>query len=295
MYMSTTRKYGSLKGKLVLAVLGALLMMALPTMALADSPSFLRTEVTVLGSELSGSWRSLDLLPGVAYGQIGGEGMKSSNEVGAPVAKDEDQAEDGGPSNLGTKVKAAALSAVFPGAGQFYNGQKKKAYIMGGIEVAIWTTYFIFDAQGDNRLESSTEYADIYAGTSGSHHDSYWQSVGRYMDSDAYYEAQLREARALGEPMPSPPTAAETWQWVNEDRKDEFGALRADANSAYDRRDFTILFAVVNRAVSVVDAVLGVGKADGKLDTEVLGMNMKLEMLPSWRDPGTQLTFSRGF
>ncbi len=259
----------------------------------ANEQSFLRTEVQVLGTGLSGSWQALDLLPGVARGQIGGEGLKRRTEIGA--TKDENKSDDGGPSHLGDKIKAGTLSAVLPGAGQFYNGQREKAYIMGGVEVAIWTCYFVFDKQGDNRFETSTEFAGIFAGTSGGHTDAYWQNVGRYMDSDAYYTAQLREARALGDPTPSPLAAADEWQWVNNDRRREFGSLRADANSAYDRRDFMLLFAVVNRAVAVVDAVMGAGAPDGKLEAEVMGLNLQMEMLPSLQDPGAQCVVTRRF
>jgi hypothetical protein len=248
----------------------------------------------VLGTSLSGSWRSVEITPYLVYGQIGGEGMDRKQEIGA-ASEPEKPEGPAGPANTGQKVKAGVLSAIFPGAGQFYNGDRKKGYIMGGIEVGIWTAYFVFDRQGDNRLDTSIEYAGIYAGTSGEHPDSYWQSVGRYMDSDAYNESVLREARALQEEPGGLVSGSDTWQWVNEDRRAGFATLRADANSAYDRRDFMLLFAVVNRAVSVVDAVLGAGQPDGKLEAEVMGLNMGVEMLPSLRDPGAQWTVSRRF
>jgi hypothetical protein len=259
----------------------------------APESSFLKVEYALMGSQATHNWRAQSSTPYLFYAQIGGQGIERDNEIGA--ASGPEKKESSGPSNFKTKATAGALSAVFPGAGQFYNGQQKKAFLMGGIEVAIWTTYFIFDHQGDNRLDSSIEYAEIYAGTRGEHPDSYWQSVGRYMDSDAYNESVLREARALQEEPGGLVSGSDAWQWVNEDRRTGFASLRADANSAYDRRDFMILFAVVNRAVSVVDAVLGAGAADGKLETEVLGMNLGLEMLPSWRDPGAQCVVSRRF
>jgi len=115
------------------------------------------------------------------------------------------------------------------------------------------------------------------------------------MDSDEYNESRLREARALEESPSGLVGSTDAWQWVNEDRKDSYSRIRADGNSAYDRRDFMILFAVVNRAVSVVDAVLNAGKDDGVLETEVLGMNMELEMLPSFKDPGARWVVSRSF
>ncbi len=167
--------------------------------------------------------------------------------------------------------------------------------IMAGAEVAIWTAYFVFDAQGDGHMESSRDWAAIYADTRGSHEDRWWQSVGHYMDSDAYSIDLAREARALGEPLPPPLSGDDTWQWVNEDRLVGYQQLRADGNNAYDRRDFMILFAVINRAVSVVDAVIGAGAKPGTLETAVLGMDVELGVTPSWRDPGARCVFSRAF
>jgi len=249
---------------------------------LFSGDDFLRSEYLILGART-----------GLAFDQVGGDGL--SDEFGGGAAVEEEKEEVQGPSHTGDKVKAGLLSAVLPGAGQFYNGQKSKAYIMGGVEVAIWTAYFVFDAQGDARMESAEEWAGIYAGTRGDHENSYWQNVGHYMDSDVYNESRLREARALQEAPSGLIGSGEAWQWVNEDRKDGYSKLRADGNSAYDRRDFMILFAVVNRAVSVVDAVLNAGKSDGVLETEVLGMNIGLEMLPSFTDPGARWVVSRSF
>ena len=259
----------------------------------AAGGSFLRDEFLVRGTEASGAWRNLEAVSALAFDQIGGGGLGDEFGSGAASPKDEDQEQ--GPSDLGTKVKAGLLSAVLPGAGQFYNGQKSKAYVMVGVEAAIWTTYFVFDAQGDARMKSSREWAGIYAGTSGTHGNSYWQNVGHYADSDAYNESRLREARALRETVSGLVSDADAWQWVNRDRQIGYAKLRADGNSAYDRRDFMILFAVVNRAVSVVDAVLNAGGGDTMLATEVLGMNMELELSPSFHDPGARWVVSRSF
>ncbi|MGD9548038.1 MAG: hypothetical protein AB7V45_10930 [Candidatus Krumholzibacteriia bacterium] len=257
-------------------------------------PASARLERAVLGAPLSGDWRNLSSFDSAAvlrsFGQDGGSGPGEFGAGGAAPRQ-----EDGGGSDLGTKVKAGLLSAALPGAGQYYNGKKQKAYIMGGVEVAVWTAYFVFDRQGDNRQESAEEFASIYAGTGGEHDENYWQHVSRYMDSDAYNEERYREARALQEPVSGLIGPGDAWQWVNEDRMYGFRKLRVDAASAYDRRDFMILFAVVNRAVSVVDAVMGAGKDEPALKTAVLGMDLELDMLPSWRDPGARCTVSRKF
>ncbi len=262
---------------------------------LPETSVFLKTELAITGVSPSSLWHGSGARTVLALDQIGGQGTNQPDEFGGGLAPEKTEGEDGGPSDLGVRVKAGLYSAILPGAGQFYNGQKKKAYIMAGAEVAIWTAFFVFDTQGDNRMDSAVEYAGIYAGTSGEHANSYWQNVGRHMDSDEYNDARMREARALQETPSGLVYGADTWQWVNSDRRTDFLILRADGNSAYDRRDFMILFAVINRAISVVDAVIGAGGKPGTLQTEVLGMNLGIEMLPSWRDPGAQCVVSRSF
>ncbi len=144
-------------------------------------------------------------------------------------------------------------------------------------------------------MESSREWAGIYAGTEGDHADSYWQSVGRYMDSDAYNDGRYREARALQEEVSGLVGPDDAWQWVNEDRRYGYALLRSKGNSAYDRRDFMILFAVLNRAVSVFDAVLGAGHNGDVAQARVLGMDVELQLQPALRDPGARCVVSRSF
>ncbi|MCP4573126.1 MAG: hypothetical protein GY838_12285 [bacterium] len=275
---------------LLALVLSAGAALAGGSVGTAGGGALLRAEMDILGSAASRAWQSSSAPR--AFDQIGGERLdERPDEIGGAGGEREDQ-ETTGPSNLREKIKAGALSAVLPGAGQFINGQRTKAYIMGGAEVAIWTAWFVFDKQGDGHMEDSRDWAAIYAGTSGDHGDRMWQAVGRYMDSDAYWTDLIREARALGETAPGPPP---TWQWVNNDRRVGYQGLRADGNSAYDRRDFMILFAVINRAVSVVDAVIGAGGKPGTLETEVLGMGLELGVVPSWQDPGARCAVTRNF
>ncbi len=262
------------------------------------SENFAQLEFAVLGSSNSTSWHSLLKGPSVNLFGLGGDAISVQDDSGWGSSS-EDDSEDAessdGPSNLGRKIKTGFLSALMPGAGQYYNGHKKKAYFMAGAEVGIWVVYFIFDKQGDNRMESARDYAGLFAGTSGSHEEAYWQSIGRYMDSDGYYEAQAREARALGEPTPDLVSESDAWQWDNSDRKSNYQLLRADGNTAYDHRDFMILFSVINRAFSVIDGVMGVRSHPGGIEADILGMNVSLDMIPTWDDPGAKWAISRSF
>ena len=89
--------------------------------ALAQTPgttdgSFLRDEFLVIGART-----------GLAFDQIGGDGLGDEFSTGSAKQEDEDEAE--GPSHTGDKVKAGLFSAIIPGTGQFYNGQNQKGFI----------------------------------------------------------------------------------------------------------------------------------------------------------------------
>jgi len=217
---------------------------------------------------------------------------------GSKTIKIEGEEEDG-PSDTGRRLKAGGLSLLIPGMGQFYNGQKSKGLVMLGIEVVIWGAYIGFDNHAKSLEEDYQNWAGIYAGTTGSHNDSFWQSVGRYDDSDAWYDSQLREARAFQETEPAPPSDSEEWMWRNTGYRSSYQKLRADANTAYDNRDMMLLFAILNRAVSVFDAVKNGGEPAEDdapvMGARVLGGTLALEVSPSLRRPSAAAVASWRF
>ena len=266
------------------AVLLAVLFLMVGSAA-AEPNDFLRAEYLVLGAEASG--QASAVLAADEKKQRRRDSEFGWNEP-------EEESGESRNRNFGKKTKAALLSAVMPGAGQWYVGNRPRAYLMGGIEAAIWTTYVVFDHMGDGWQDSAVDYAMVYAGTSGAHNDAYWINVGSYMDSDAYYADLDREARALQEPYPVERTA-DPWQWVNNQRRLDFWSLWGDAHDSYDRRDYMYVFALVNRVVSMVDAVLGVDKMDGNLESSILGLDVKLAVVSELNDPGARWTFTRRF
>jgi hypothetical protein len=254
--------------------IAALLLLAVSATAGAAFDDLLTAEHTALGERASSLWKAQE---------IGGRG-----DVG-----DAREVRLSGPNNTGDKLKAAALSLLLPGAGQFYNGDRSKALVFAGAEAAVWTGYFVFDRQGQGLEEDYREYAGFFAGTDGEHTERYWRSVGRYLDSDDYNTDVLRQARAEGETATGLIGEEDAWFWSSERHRDNYKALRADATRAYDRRDFTILFAIVNRAVSVYDAVRGAGSSEHLAEVAGLGFDIESRRVNGRR--GTACVFSRAF
>ncbi len=202
-----------------------------------------------------------------------------------------------GPRNFGRKFTAGLLSLALPGAGQYYNGDRDRALAFAGAEAAVWTAYFVFHSQAVGYSEDSRDYAQIFAGVQDPEHtENYWRAVGRYMESEDFNTALMMEARAEGRDPATAPgllDPAEGWFWRSGDHRENYQSLRADANIAYDRRDFMILFAIVNRAVSAYDAVRGAGAGDHQL--EVAGFGFDLESRSAGGHGGTACVVSRSF
>ncbi len=77
-------------------------------------------------------------------------------------------------------MRAALYSAVLPGAGQFYAGSIWKAALFAGIEVAAWTTYFVYEGKGDTQDTDMRQFAN-----------GHW--IDQRYWSWLYYNGTLRE------------------------------------------------------------------------------------------------------
>lgn len=251
------------------------LLLVLPALALADDAAW-------FGAGASG--RLGDQLAAVQSG-----GAAEFGAAGSPPVRH---------GKLGQKLKAGALSLLVPGAGQLLvNGDTTKGWLMVGGDALTWGAYLLLDHHADAWADDYRDYAGIHAGTQGDHPEWYWQAVGRYLDSDAYYDSRLRDARAFGEPRPDPLTAAEAWQWTSEANQEQYQELRAKATRAYDNRDVVVLFAVLHRAYSVFDAVRNAGRPDAEqaVGVRVLGLDVAVDVSPSIRCPEARCGFGRSF
>jgi hypothetical protein len=85
---------------------------------------------------------------------------------------------------LRSPTKAALMSAIIPGSGQFYNGRKIKGLILGGLSLASLTYTFLkyseYRVRGDNRSTSEFLGAIIIN-----------LAVWGYTSADAFVDAYL--------------------------------------------------------------------------------------------------------
>ncbi len=170
---------------------------------------------------------------------------------------DKDKKESGTNSNLVTGRKsifrAALYSALLPGGGQYYLGNRKKARYFFAAEALTWIGYISFHSYGNWRKDDYIRHASIYASADiEGRGDEFADLVGFYSSIDDYNRA----GRVTD---PDRPYLADTpenhWQWESDEAQLVFRDLKNSSRESYRRSDLMIGIAVVDRLVSLIDAV----------------------------------------
>lgn len=209
------------------------------------------------------------------------------------------------------RVGHASWSLLVPGWSQYRAGNNGRALLFASVEATIWTIFGVSKSQGNQRENTYQDFARHFAGVSGSSsEDDYWSAVGRYKDSDEYNERVRRDNRAAaeeqelnGEPVTigindGTVSGADSWSWTAGTRLLEYRELRADAQTAYDRADAMLFFAVVNRLVSFLEALRSGDdqEPDGQVELyERAGFELSVEVDPNPLRPSGALTLGRSF
>jgi hypothetical protein len=161
--------------------------------------------------------------------------------------------------------KALALSFLLPGAGQHYLGNHARARTMYVAEAGVWTAFTYFRVQGNNRKQRYEEMAELFAGVSGKKDDDYYRDLSYYLTSDEYNIDVMRDARfrypydrdkQLEYFEANALFGDDGWEWQSPEYQSEFSRTRTASRQSYRRAVLSTGFAVLNRAVSMIDVYL---------------------------------------
>lgn len=211
------------------------------------------------------------------------------------IALNEDNASEAAPKaakeySKKSPGKAFALSLLIPGLGQYYNGDKIKAAVFFGVDVASWVININLHNKGETLTDQfeafndahwiQSRYEDMILWTYGetddenvdpllykeiSHHlpstktQQYYEMTGKY-DQFAWGwdDAQLADGRTYGDfDINNPfPRVNESANVPYSARRFAYEQMRHDANNKFDQARRMIYVSMVNRLISAFEAMV---------------------------------------
>jgi hypothetical protein len=152
-------------------------------------------------------------------------------------------------------------SLVIPGWGQWRQGYRGVALGFFAVEAAIWTTFFVSVSQGHQRRDSYEQTALLFADIDLQSVDADFRKlVGRYISNEEYNQlVVMREAASLYFGNPTEYWAFieenslkgdESWNWSSDEKFFQYGAERRSSEKAFQRAEYSLAAAVVNRLLS---------------------------------------------
>ncbi|MFH1277430.1 MAG: hypothetical protein ABIK65_03515 [Candidatus Eisenbacteria bacterium] len=172
-----------------------------------------------------------------------------------------------------SRVKPFLLSALLPGLGQRENGSVLRSRIFFAAEAVIWTSFIVFKSQEHLRTNDFEEFAEAYAGAEGTGKDfEFYRILTIYDDVDQYNESVRIEARAIYPPSQYPQEVRDQYlaengfgpdrafRWRTNEARLDYRLIRNDALNSGRRADYALVAAVVNRALSAVEAARAAGR-----------------------------------
>ena len=225
--------------------------------------------------------------------------------------------------------KALLLSFAVPGLGQYYYGSKVKSVLFFGAEVAAWTMYFKWQADGDdltgayeafnrthwsrsdyedrfllwtygvdNDTEVPGEYGEINHTLPETQTQQFFEMTGKY-DQFAWGwdDAVLRDSTLDDFSESNPPPRVFGSDVPHSANRLTYENMRNDANNKYGKADNMIIVSIVNRLISGFEAYFTTksrNKGAQSADTEFgrIKIRTKLKSYYTRHDtPFVQLTY----
>jgi hypothetical protein len=226
----------------------------------------------------------------------GSAGAGEALRIPEPSAIFQNQDGGGAVDARKSKSKAVLYSLLLPGFGHYYVGDRTGARTFFAVEAATWTSFIVFQVQGHRREEGYRDYAQVFAGISGSDHsDAYYSLIAEYNSWVEYEQDVKNEGRFALYPKTDAATLDEyfvenrvsdyeQWNWRSSDVRRDFRSLRSSSKRSYRRALYAVAVAAANRAASAFFVIKATNDANRRLEGDRVGY--RLEFGPPVAHPG---------
>jgi hypothetical protein len=193
---------------------------------------------------------------------------------------------------LKSGAKAALLSFLLPGAGEIYGGSKTKGKIFIFSEASLWAGFFAFRTYGAWLENDYKVYAASHAKVNlDGKSDGFFDQLAFYDSRDQYN--QFAPLYHRGEKQPYPVNDLWNWEWDSRESRDYYRDLKNRSKSASRKALYMVGLSIVNRIVSVVDAIKTVRAYNRKKSLEFSRIKFDLKANPLGHNPGVMVYVSR--
>ena len=191
-------------------------------------------------------------------------------------------------------TKAALLSFLLPGAGELYGGANTKGKIFVFSEASVWAGYFGFKTYGDWLEDDYKSYAASHAKVDlTGKPDVFFNQLAFYDTRDMYNQFALLYHR--GEIQAYPVDNFWNWEWESKESRLYYRDLKNRSKDASRRALYMVGLSIVNRIISVVDAMKTVRTYNHKKSFELSHIKFDLKANPLGHNPRFMLYVSRSW
>jgi TM2 domain-containing membrane protein YozV len=193
---------------------------------------------------------------------------------------------------LKSVTKAALFSFLLPGTGEIYAGSQTKGKIFIAVDASFWAGFFGFRTYGGWLKRDYKVYAASHAGANlAGKPDDFFDNLAFYDSRDKYNQFALLYHR--GDVTPYPENDFWNWEWDSPNSKSYYRDIKNRSKTAYRTAIYMVGLSLVNRVVSVIDAMKTVKSYNRKKSMEISKIKFDLELKPFGHDPKFVLYLTR--
>jgi len=179
---------------------------------------------------------------------------------------------------------AMLYSALLPGMGELYAGDYSFGKYLTITDGVLWGTFIGVSSHANNLEDNYKSYATSMGSANvESKDDKYFADIGNYVDIDQYNRRQEldRNFAAVYD------EATHYWKWDGQSERSEYRTMWKSSETANNNLRFIAGALILNRVVSIINAVRIVAKHNNHLKEELswnvaFGVSNQLTLPPSY-------------